>query len=194
MITVLRLGHRPARDKRVTTHVALTARVFGADAVLVSTRDPGLERTVRGVVRRFGGSFRIETGVPWRGLLRDWKGPRVHLTMYGLPIDDVLPRIPRDDLLIVVGAEKVPRDVYDLVDFNVAVGNQPHSEVAALAVFLDRLLGGRSLQAESTARIRIRPNPHGKSVENVSHRTAIFIESRRNVSASLRPGSVGPST
>jgi len=169
VITVLRLGHRPARDKRVTTHVALTARVFGADAVLVSTRDPGLERTVRGVVRRFGGSFRIETGVPWRGLLRDWKGPRVHLTMYGLPIDDVLPRIPRDDLLIVVAAEKVPRDVYDLVDFNVAVGNQPHSEVAALAVFLDRLLGGRSLQAEPTARIRIRPNPHGKSVENVSH-------------------------
>jgi len=36
-------------------------------------------------------------------------------------------------------------------------------------VFLDRLLGGRSLQAEPTARIRIRPNPHGKSVENVSH-------------------------
>jgi len=168
VITVLRLGHRPARDKRVTTHVALTARVFGADAVLVSTRDPALERTVRNVVRRFGGSFRIETGVSWRGLLRDWKGPKVHLTMYGLPIDDVLPRIPRDDLLIVVGAEKVPRDVYDLADFNVAVGNQPHSEVAALAVFLDRLLGGQSLQAESTARIRIRPNPRGKSVESAT--------------------------
>ena len=168
MITVLRLGHRPARDKRVTTHVALTARVFGADAVLISTRDPALERTVRNVVRRFGGSFRIETGVAWRGLLRNWKGPKVHLTMYGLPIDDVLPRIPRDDLLVVVGAEKVPRDVYDLADFNVAVGNQPHSEVAALAVFLDRLLGGRSLQGEPTARIRIRPNPRGKSVESAT--------------------------
>ena len=168
MITVLRLGHRPARDKRVTTHVALTARVFGADAVLISTRDPALERTVRNVVRRFGGSFRIETGVAWRGLLRNWKGPKVHLTMYGLPIDDILPRIPRDDLLVVVGAEKVPRDVYDLADFNVAVGNQPHSEVAALAVFLDRLLGGRSLQGEPTARIRIRPNPRGKSVESAT--------------------------
>ena len=165
MITVLRLGHRPARDKRVTTHVALTARVFGADGVLVSTRDPALERTVRSVVRRFGGSFRIETGVPWRQTLREWHGPKVHLTMYGLPIDDVLSRIPRDDLLIVIGAEKVPRDVYDLVDFNVAVGNEPHSEVAALAVFLDRLMGGRSLRSESTARIRIRPNPRGKSVE-----------------------------
>jgi len=169
VITVLRLGHRPARDKRVTTHVALTARVFGADAVLISTRDPALERTVRNVVRRFGGSFRIETGVAWRGLLRNWKGPKVHLTMYGLPIDDILPRIPRDDLLVVVGAEKVPRDVYDLADFNVAVGNQPHSEVAALAVFLDRLLGGRSLQGEPTARIRIRPNPRGKSVESATH-------------------------
>jgi len=143
----------------------LTARVFGADGVLVSTRDPALERTVRSVVRRFGGSFRIETGVPWRQTLREWHGPKVHLTMYGLPIDDVLSRIPRDDLLIVIGAEKVPRDVYDLVDFNVAVGNEPHSEVAALAVFLDRLMGGRSLRSESTARIRIRPNPRGKSVE-----------------------------
>jgi len=169
LITVLRLGHRPARDKRVTTHVALTARVFGANAVLVSTRDPALERTVRSVVRRFGGSFRIETGVPWRQTLREWHGPKVHLTMYGLPIDDLLSRIPRDDLLIVIGAEKVPRDVYDLVDFNVAVGNEPHSEVAALAVFLDRLMGGRSLRSESTARIRIRPNPRGKSVEGSGH-------------------------
>lgn len=165
MITVLRLGHRPARDKRVTTHVALTARAFGADAVLVSTRDTTLERTIRNVVRRFGGSFRIETGVPWRRTLREWPGTKVHLTMYGLPIDDVLPRIRRDDLLIVVGAEKVPRDVYDLVDVNAAVGNQPHSEVAALAVFLDRLQGGQSLRGETTARIRIQPNPRGKSVE-----------------------------
>jgi len=165
VITVLRLGHRPARDKRVTTHVALTARVFGADAVLVSTRDPVLERTVRNVVRRFGGAFRIQTGVPWRRTLREWNGPKVHLTMYGLPIEDVLSRIPRENLLIVIGAEKVPREVYDLVDFNVAVGNQPHSEVAALAVFLDRLHGGRSLRGVAAARVRIRPNPRGKSVE-----------------------------
>ena len=171
MITVLRLGHRPARDKRVTTHVALTARAFGADAIFVSTRDPGLEHAVRDVVRRFGGGFRIETGVPWRRAMREWKGTKVHLTMYGLPIDQVIPQIgqsPRD-LLIVVGAEKVPRDVYELVDFNVAVGNQPHSEVAALAVFLDRLLGGESLHRELAGRLRIRPHPRGKSViESVS--------------------------
>jgi len=161
---VLRLGHRPARDKRVTTHVALTARAFGADAVLVSTRDPGLERSIRGVVRRFGGSFRIETGVAWRRLLREWQGTKVHLTMYGERFEEVLPRIPREDLLIVVGAEKVPRELFDLVQWNVAVGNQPHSEVAALAIFLDRLLGPSALGREFTGPLRIRPSPRGKDV------------------------------
>jgi len=164
VITVLRLGHRPARDKRVTTHVALTARAFGADAVLVSTRDPGLERSIRGVVRRFGGSFRIETGVAWRRLLREWQGTKVHLTMYGERFEEVLPRIPREDLLIVVGAEKVPRELFDLVQWNVAVGNQPHSEVAALAIFLDRLLGPSALGREFTGPLRIRPSPRGKDV------------------------------
>jgi len=164
VITVLRLGHRPARDKRVTTHVALTARAFGADTVLVSTRDPGLERSIRGVVRRFGGSFRIETGVAWRRILNEWQGTKVHLTMYGERLENVLPHIPREDLMIVVGAEKVPRDLFDLVDWNVAVGNQPHSEVAALAIFLDHLLGPSALGREFAGPLRIRPSPRGKDV------------------------------
>ncbi len=164
MITVLRLGHRPARDKRVTTHVALTARAFGADRILVSTRDPSLEKTVNGVVHRFGGPFEIETGVAWRKVLREWSGTKVHLTMYGLPLDDVLPQIPKADLLVVVGAEKVPADVYRLSDLNVAVGNEPHSEVAALAVFLDRLLGGEGRRRLHDGRLRIRPSARGKDV------------------------------
>jgi len=164
LITVLRLGHRPARDKRVTTHVALTARAFGADAVLVSTRDLALERSIRGVVRRFGGSFRIETGVAWRRVLKGWQGAKVHLTMYGERLQDVLPRLPRKDLLIVVGAEKVPRELFDLVDWNVAVGNQPHSEVAALAIFLDHLLGPEGFGREFAGPLQIRPSPRGKDV------------------------------
>jgi len=148
----------------VTTHVALTARAFGADAMLVSTRDAGLERSIRAVVRRFGGSFRIETGVAWRRILKDWQGTKVHLTMYGERLQDVMPRLPREDLLVVVGAEKVPRDLFDLVDWNVAVGNQPHSEVAALAVFLDHILGPSALGREFAGPIRIRPSPRGKDV------------------------------
>ena len=164
MITVLRLGHRPGRDRRVTTHVALVARAFGADRVLVAARDSALERTVRAVVRKFGGPFEIETGVTWREVLRTWRGTIVHLTMYGEPIDAALPRIPREDLLIVVGAEKVPREVFERAHHNVAVGNQPHSEVAALAVFLDRLLGGTGLRREFAGRVRIVPSARGKQI------------------------------
>src|SRR5712664_2061363 len=165
-IVVLRLGHRPARDKRVTTHVALTARAFGADGILVSTRDAGLERTLHALVSRFGGAFEVRTGVPWREVLRDWIGSAVHLTMYGEALDDALARIPRDeDLLIVVGAEKVPRALFDLATFNVAVGNQPHSEVAALAVFLDRFRGGRGLRKDFQGKVRIVPSRRGKVVE-----------------------------
>ena len=163
MITVLRLGHRPARDKRVTTHVALTARAFGADAVLVSTKDTGLERSIRGVVRRFGGGFRIETGVAWRKALKEWHGMRVHLTMYGEPVEEVAPRLRGKDLLIVVGAEKVPREVYDMVDANVAVGNQPHSEVAALAILLDRVVGADALRRDFPGPVRIRSSARGKT-------------------------------
>jgi tRNA (cytidine56-2'-O)-methyltransferase len=171
LITVLRLGHRPARDKRVTTHVALTARAFGAERVLVSARDPALEKTIRDVVQRFGGPFEIKTGVAWRKLLTEWKGMKVHLTMYGLPLDDALTQISEKDLLVIVGAEKVPADVFRLTDLNVAVGNQPHSEVAALAVFLDRLGKGAGLRRSFQGRIRVRPSARGKFVEENTDET-----------------------
>src|SRR3989442_10912173 len=113
-IAVLRLGHRPARDKRVTTHVALTARAFGADAVLVSTRDVGLERGLRSVTARFGGPFEVRTGVPWRETLREWGGPILPPTKYRETPQDALPPNPKtENPLLVVRAEKVPRAVFD---------------------------------------------------------------------------------
>ncbi len=167
MITVLRIGHRPARDKRVTTHVALAARAFGAGRILVDTKDAALERTVRGVVRRFGGDFEIETGVAWRRVITGFEGTKVHLTMYGLALDEVLPKIPRGgNLLVIVGAEKVPAELYRRADWNVSVGNQPHSEVAALAVFLDRFLAGEGVRHDFHGRLRIRPSARGKDVED----------------------------
>jgi tRNA (cytidine56-2'-O)-methyltransferase len=165
MIAVLRWGHRIPRDSRMTTHVALTARAFGADIIYVDTEDIELENTVRSVVKRFGGDFEIQTGVNWKRIVREWKGAKVHLTMYGEHIDNTLPKIPKDDVLIMVGAEKVPRDFYEMADFNVAVGNQPHSEVAALAVFLDRFLEGKGLRNRfENAEMEVIPNPRGKTV------------------------------
>ena len=165
MIVVLRLGHRPNRDQRVTTHVALTARALGEDAVWVSTEDRALEKTVESVVRRFGGRFTIRTGVDWRKAIRAWKGEVVHLTMYGESLSKALPTIKTTkNLMIIVGAEKVPREVYDLATRNVSVGSQPHSEVAALAIFLDRYYGGKTLERGFGGRLRIVPNPRGKTV------------------------------
>ena len=172
MLAVLRLGHRMGRDKRVTTHVALTARAFGADAIYVSSKDAGLVRSVRSVVSRFGGSFEIHDGVEWKKLVRGWPGTVVHLTMYGLPIDEVLPKIPRGDILVVVGAEKVPRELYDMAHFNVAVGNQPHSEIAALAAFLDRLLEGEGIKRKYSGKLTVLPSERGKCV----------LDSRENAS------------
>jgi len=165
MIVVLRLGHRPERDKRVTTHVCLTARALGADAALVDTLDPVLERTVAGVVARFGGQFSVKTGVDWREAIRSFQGLKVHLTMYGEPIGGALRRLARSrDLLVIVGAEKVPPWVFQHADLNVAVGNQPHSEVAALAILLDRVSAGAWARRRWRGRLTVVPTRRGKRV------------------------------
>jgi tRNA (cytidine56-2'-O)-methyltransferase len=91
--------------------------------------------------------------------------------MYGLPIQELRDGIRgahRDGtpLLVVVGAGKVGFDVYEAADWNVAVTNQPHSEVASLAVFLDRLFEGTELDREwEDARKRVVPQAEGKRVE-----------------------------
>ncbi|MFT4932293.1 MAG: tRNA (cytidine56-2'-O)-methyltransferase, partial [Natronomonas sp.] len=73
-----------------------------------------------------------------------------------------------DPLMVVVGAEKVSFGVYERADWNVAVTNQPHSEIAGLAVFLDRLFEGRELDREwIDADRRIVPKATGKQVEPV---------------------------
>lgn len=65
----------------------------------------------------------------------------------------------------MVGAEKVPRDVYENADYNVAVGNQPHSEISALAITLDRIQNGKQFDAKfDDARLQIIPSEKGKQV------------------------------
>jgi tRNA (cytidine56-2'-O)-methyltransferase len=47
----------------------------------------------------------------------------------------------------------------------VAVGNQPHSEVAAVALFMDRLQEGQTLRQEfKGGELKIIPSEHGKDV------------------------------
>ncbi|EMA01931.1 tRNA (cytidine56-2'-O)-methyltransferase [Haloarcula vallismortis] len=151
-VTVLRLGHRPGRDERMTTHVGLTARALGADKVVLANAARNQADTVIDITDRFGGPFDVASTEEPKRLIRDFEGRVVHLTMYGEPVqdveDDVRAAHAEEPLLVVVGAEKVPFEVYEHADWNVGVTNQPHSEVASLAVFLDRLFEGRELDRE----------------------------------------------
>ncbi|MFQ3284390.1 MAG: tRNA (cytidine56-2'-O)-methyltransferase [Natronomonas sp.] len=169
-VVVLRLGHRPGRDNRMTTHVGLTARALGADRVIISGAASGSKETIEDITDRFGGPFDAELTEEPRAVLRAFPGTVVHLTMYGLPVQEVESEIKGEHgegpVLIVVGAEKVPFDVYERADYNVGVTNQPHSEVAGLAVFLDRLFEGRELEREwADATHRVVPMATGKKVE-----------------------------
>lgn len=174
-VYVLRYGHRPERDKRITTHVMLVARAFGANGfILGDVVDESILKAYHKVTNTWGGSLYFEMGVNSEKYCIDWKkqgGLVVHLTMYGLPVDDVISEIRSSgkDLLVVVGAKKVPRFFYEVADYNVAIGNQPHSEVAALALFLDRLYEGRELYIRfSNAKVEVIPSPRGKRVLKLS--------------------------
>lgn len=165
-IAVLRLGHRPQRDKRLTTHVCLVARAFGAKKVFLTTRDIKIKESIEKVVKKFGDSFKVEFCENWEKFIKKWQGVKVHLTMYGENINTLINKIPRNrDLLVVVGAEKVPGKLYELADYNLAVSNQPHSEVAALAVFLDRYFKGKQFKLKfKRAKLKIVPSERGKRV------------------------------
>jgi tRNA (cytidine56-2'-O)-methyltransferase len=169
-VTVLRLGHRPGRDRRMTTHIALVARALGARSVVVTEKDPRLERAVEEVTRKFGGDFSVQIESQWKSFIRQWEGPVVHLTMYGEPLEKTVCRIPNGNVLVIVGAEKVPPEVYQLADFNVSVTNQPHSEVGALSIFLDRITGASWTEHDFGGSTRIIPVGNGKVVIDMDGR------------------------
>ena len=164
-VAVLRVGHRPGRDPRLTTHVALVARAFGAERMYLNPPDEHVAEALEGVRRRWGGTFRVVGAPSWRDVVRLHPGPVVHLTMYGTPVARLLPRLRRaKEVLLVVGGAKVPGPLYGAATFNASVGSQPHSEVAALAIVLRELMGIPGTGALPGARQRIVPTARGKSV------------------------------
>lgn len=143
-LVLLRLGHRQQRDQRITTHCALTARAFGAVGMwYTGEKDPGMEESVKKVAGHWGGRFFVRHSESWKSVLKLMKKQgfaSAHLTVYGLPYQKQVPALKRKrNILLMVGGGKVPSEVYQAADWNIAVTGQPHSEVASLAVILDRL-------------------------------------------------------
>lgn len=151
VLLVLRYGHRKFRDNRASMHVALAARAFGADGIIFSgERDGQLILRVKKVVKEWGGNFEARYAEDWENFIKEFKssgGCFVHLTMYGKGLDESVKKIRGGgkDCVVLVGSQKVPPECYELADFNVSVTSQPHSEIAALAVFLDHYFEGKEL-------------------------------------------------
>lgn len=173
-VTILRLSHRLVRDKRMSTHLALTARAFGADEFFYSgEHDSSVEESVNKVCEDWGGDFHIKYLDNALKFIRSWKrnGKVIHLTMYGLELEERINELlsqKDENMLLVVGGSKVPGSIYELADYNVAIGHQPHSEVAALAVFLDNLTKGKGRKKKfENAHIEIIPTERGKQTKNL---------------------------
>lgn len=169
-VRVLRIGHRLVRDDRVTTHAALVSRAFGAERIYMTGIDQSVAETVASIGKRWGGKFEVEIIEDWKTVAKKWKkdgGAIVHLTMYGVNVDDTIGKVrAKKNILVIIGSEKVPREAYELADYNISVGNQPHSEIAALAIFLDRIFHGKQLHADFPgARLKIVPSDKGKVVQ-----------------------------
>lgn len=186
MIKVLRLGHRLGRDDRISTHVGLTARQWGAEEIVFAgEKDENMLESQRDIIERWGGELEIRYTDEWKKEIRDFDGLKIHLTMYGEKINKNIEELKEkfsgadcscresaessnpeeccdQDLLVVVGAEKVPRWVYRNVDQNISVGNQPHSEIAALAVFLDRIQDSEIKEDFEGADIEVEPSEDRK--------------------------------
>jgi tRNA (cytidine56-2'-O)-methyltransferase len=170
-IEVLRIGQRLVRDDRVTTHVALVSRAFGASKILMYEANPEIKDTISKVNEIWGSEFKVEIIENWKEAIRSKTADSykiIHLTMYGENINTIQTALRKEDrVLVVVGAEKVPREVYEMADYNVSIGNQPHSEIAALAILLDRILQGKQFQKKhANAQREIIPTEKGKRVMN----------------------------
>ena len=170
VIEVVRIGQRVVRDDRVTTHVALVSRGFGGDRIYMTEVNPEIKDTIEKINNTWGGDFQVEFIEKWKTIVKKKKDEGfkiVHLSMYGENINDAEGKIGNEkNLLIVVGAEKVPREIYELADYNVGVGSQPHSEISALAILMDRIQKGKQFEKEfPNAKRKIIPTKNGKNVQ-----------------------------
>ncbi|HIK01670.1 TPA: tRNA (cytidine(56)-2'-O)-methyltransferase [archaeon] len=163
---VLRLGHRAHRDARVSTHIGLVARALGASKLHYSgQKDDSLEKSINDITSRWGGDFEADYVKNWKEFAKEFDGLKVHLTMYGELVQTKISEMNGKKVLIILGGQKVPGEVYDIADYNIAVTGQPHSEIAALAVFLDRHSRGKALETEfPDANISVKPSERGKDI------------------------------
>jgi len=168
-VVVLRYGHRIVRDYRVTSHCCLVARAFGAKKIIIQgAEDKSISDGVSAIVDKWGGNFDLEFVDSWKKVVKDYQKRgylAVHTTMYGELLQEKIGKIRGKKVLLILGSQKVEKEVYGLADVNISVTSQPHSEIAALAVFLHEYFQGKELgMTFKGANLEIVPDKKGKRV------------------------------
>lgn len=168
IIEVMRLSHRIRRDPRISTHVALTARAFGASKIFYSgDKDSSMENSIIKVTAEFGGPFEIEYIKNPLSLVEEKKKQGfliIHATMYGLELKKEVKNLRKDKILIIIGSEKVPFEFYELADYNISVTSQPISEVSALSTLLYELNNHSFKEDFQNAKQKVIPEKLGKKI------------------------------
>lgn len=171
MIQILRLTHRLNRDKRNSTHCALVSRAFNTKTFYYSgDYDSNFENSISKINSQFGNSFEIKYVKNPIELIKEKRKQKytiINLTMYGINLPKLVNKIRKlKNILVIIGSEKVPIQYYKLADFNIAISNQPHSEIAALAIFLHEYYSGKQLNKKfKNPKLKILPQKFGKKVD-----------------------------
>ena len=100
VIEVVRIGQRVVRDDRVTTHVALVSRAFGAEKIFMTEVNPEIKDTLEKINKTWGGNFMVEFIDKWKSIIKKKKEENfriVHLSMYGENINDVQEKLREEE-------------------------------------------------------------------------------------------------
>ena len=92
VIEVVRIGQRVVRDDRVTTHVALVSRAFGAEKIFMTEVNPEIKDTLEKINKTWGGNFIVEFIDNWKSIVKNKKKDGfkiIHLSMYGEKINNI---------------------------------------------------------------------------------------------------------
>jgi tRNA (cytidine56-2'-O)-methyltransferase len=144
--------------------------------IIAGEQDKSLKNSINKVSEAWGGHFQLEM-VPydeWKPVIENWKheGRKIiHLTMYGenlsifekSKIFNELRKQP-SNVVVILGGEKVPGKVFQYSDWNIAITNQPHSEVSSLAIFLDHFLVNALETSFKNSKKQIIPSLKGKKI------------------------------
>jgi tRNA (cytidine56-2'-O)-methyltransferase len=168
-IIVFRYGHRTIRDYRVTSHCSMVARAFGASKIIVcGEKDNSMKKSIDDITNNWGGNFKVFFIDDWKKELIKIKKKfiLIHLTMYGEQLNKKENELlKKNKICVIIGSQKVEKEVYMMADYNISITNQPHSEIAALAVTLDHLQQGKTFNKKfKNAKKEIIPLKKGKKV------------------------------